>query len=158
MNTVIVYFSNFGHTQRVAEACTEAGCAMMFLSTTSVYGTQEAEVDENCAEDDLKPQSPYAQSKLSAEKHLQDLAAAGKLDSCICRLGTIFGTSIGMRFHTAVKQFRFLLLDDGSCEVQLIFVVSPRSQKMLYLAGFDPIYGAVHLLDNLTFRSLGSDF
>lgn len=96
---------NLEGTKRVAQACVDTSAKLIFPSTTSVYGTQEDEVDENCSHDQLKPQSPYAESKLSAEKLLQELGAAGKLDSCICRLGTIFGTSIGMRFHTAVNKF-----------------------------------------------------
>jgi hypothetical protein len=58
------------------------------------------------------------------------------------------------RFDAAVKQFRFSLLNTGEVEVQLSFVVSPRSQKVLYLAGFDPVYGIVNLLNALTFGAL----
>jgi UDP-glucose 4-epimerase len=54
---------NFSGTERVARACIEAGCALIFPSTTSVYGTQAEIVDENCPVTDLKPQSPYAESK-----------------------------------------------------------------------------------------------
>ena len=50
------------------------------------------------------PQSPYAQSKLEAEQHLGNLKSRG-LRYVICRFGTIFGPSVGMRFHTAVNKF-----------------------------------------------------
>jgi nucleoside-diphosphate-sugar epimerase len=76
----------------------------VFLSTTSVYGTQSEIVDEDCPESDLQPQSPYASSKLAAEKMLTRLGVEG-LDFVTCRFGTIFGHSIGMRFHTAVNKF-----------------------------------------------------
>jgi nucleoside-diphosphate-sugar epimerase len=62
-------------------------------------------VDENCSVDELKPQSPYATSKLQAEQMLQSLGEQSGLRYVICRFGTIFGTSIGMRFHTAVNKF-----------------------------------------------------
>ncbi|MEP6742959.1 MAG: SDR family oxidoreductase, partial [bacterium] len=52
-----------------------------------------------------KPQSPYAESKLKAERLLQALGEAEGLRFIICRFGTIFGTSIGMRFHTAINKF-----------------------------------------------------
>jgi nucleoside-diphosphate-sugar epimerase len=96
---------NFAGTERVARACIETGCALIFPSTTSVYGTQAEVVDENCSIDDLKPQSPYAESKLKAERLLQALGESEGLRFIICRFGTIFGTSVGMRFHTAINKF-----------------------------------------------------
>lgn len=95
---------NFSGTDRVARACLEAGVPLVFLSTTSVYGTQKDVVAEDCPAEDLVPQSPYAESKLRAEGLLRDLGAHG-LRSVTLRLGTIFGVSPGMRFHTAVNKF-----------------------------------------------------
>ena len=96
---------NFQGTERVAQACVVCGCSLVFPSTTSVYGTQEATVDEECSLEELKPQSPYAGSKLRAEQCLQALGQRAGLRFVICRFGTIFGTSIGMRFHTAINKF-----------------------------------------------------
>jgi len=96
---------NFEGTKKVARACLDVNCAMIFPSTTSVYGTQSELVDEDCPVSDLKPQSPYAHSKLKAERLLQDLGATKDLRFVIGRFGTIFGTSIGMRFHTAINKF-----------------------------------------------------
>jgi len=96
---------NFEGTERVARACTRTGSRLVFVSTTSVYGSQSDVVDEDCPIEDLKPQSPYAHSKLRAEQMLQALARSGGLRCFIGRFGTIFGTSIGMRFHTAVNKF-----------------------------------------------------
>ncbi|MBI3573824.1 SDR family oxidoreductase [Candidatus Kaiserbacteria bacterium] len=92
---------NFKGLARVADACEKAGVKLFFPSTTSVYGSQESVVDETCAE--LKPQSPYGVSKLKAEEYLS--GKRGKLKFVTCRLGTIFGWSMGMRFHTAVNKF-----------------------------------------------------
>lgn len=96
---------NFNGTERVAQACRQVDCALIFPSTTSVYGSQAEEVDENCPPSDLKPQSPYAEAKLKAERMLQKLGKESGLSFVIGRFGTIFGTSIGMRFHTAVNKF-----------------------------------------------------
>lgn len=93
---------NLNGTCRVAEACYENQCRLFFPSTTSVYGVQEGLVDETCR--NLVPQSPYAESKLTAESLLLNMKTKG-LNVVICRLGTIFGPSIGMRFHTAVNKF-----------------------------------------------------
>lgn len=96
---------NFYGTKRVAKACIKKKCKLIFPSTTSVYGIQEGLVDEDCQEKNLKPQSPYAESKLKAEKLLIKLGKKNKLKFITLRLGTIFGPSIGMRFHTAVNKF-----------------------------------------------------
>lgn len=96
---------NFAGTQKVAAACSSASIPLIFLSTTSVYGTQNEVVSEACSAAELKPQSPYAESKLKSEQYLQKLSSETGLPFCICRFGTIFGTSIGMRFHTAVNKF-----------------------------------------------------
>jgi len=99
--------TNFNGTRRVADACVKNNCKLIFPSTTSVYGTLKSMVDENCSPEEIKPQSPYAESKLKAESYLQELGASGGLQFIICRFGTIYGISIGMRFHTAINKFCF---------------------------------------------------
>lgn len=101
----IVFRANHHGAQRVAEACAARGIPMLLASTTSVYGSQSQVVDETCPESELKPQSPYAESKLAAERTLAELGRTQGLRWVACRFGTIFGSSIGMRFHTAVNKF-----------------------------------------------------
>jgi len=96
---------NFTGTERVVKACRKVDCALIFPSTTSVYGSQADEVDEDCPITDLKPQSPYAEAKLRAERLLQNLGEERGFSFVTCRFGTIFGTSFGMRFHTAINKF-----------------------------------------------------
>lgn len=96
---------NFEGTQRVARACLQIGSALVFPSTTSVYGSQAETVDEECPPSDLKPQSPYAESKLRAERWLETAGGSEGLRFIACRFGTIFGISPGMRFHTAINKF-----------------------------------------------------
>jgi nucleoside-diphosphate-sugar epimerase len=95
--------NNFEGTARVAEACVASGSRLITLSSTSVYGTQDHIVNEDCAE--LKPQSPYAATKLKEEALVGRLARERGLRAAIYRFGTIFGVSPGMRFHTAVNKF-----------------------------------------------------
>jgi len=92
-------------TERVARACLRTGSALVFASTTSVYGAQSGLVDEDCPAAALRPQSPYAVSKLKAERLLEELGRNDGLRYITCRLGTGFGVSPGMRFHTAVNKF-----------------------------------------------------
>lgn len=96
---------NVTGTEAVARACLASGSALLFPSTTSVYGVPEGIVAEDCAPAALRPQSPYAEWKLQAEECLRALGQREGLRFVIFRMGTIFGPSVGMRFHTAVNQF-----------------------------------------------------
>jgi nucleoside-diphosphate-sugar epimerase len=100
-----VEYENFTASKRVAEACLKTGTAIIHISSTSVYGTQNEVVDEECSESDLKPQSPYAETKLREEDFLVSLGNSRGLRFVTCRFGTICGVSPGMRFHTAVNKF-----------------------------------------------------
>ena len=92
-------------TERVARACMAAGSKMLFVSTTSVYGPASGILDESRPIADLRPENPYARSKLKSEQLLNELAASEGLRHITCRFATIFGTSPGMRFHTAINRF-----------------------------------------------------
>ena len=61
----LVRNNNLGGTAAVAGACLKYSVPMIFPSSTSVYGSQDSLVDENCTE--LCPQSPYAESKIAEE-------------------------------------------------------------------------------------------
>jgi len=121
--------TNFVGTDRVAQACIRTGAALIFLSTTSVYGTQAEVVDEACSPAELRPQSPYAESKLRAERLLRLLGREQGLRFVICRLGTIFGASVGMRFHTAVNKFIW----QACTGIPLTVWTSALDQKRPYL-------------------------
>jgi UDP-glucose 4-epimerase len=97
--------NNYISTLKVANACLETGSKLISLSSTSVYGTQNEIVDEDCAEYELQPQSPYAETKLKEEELISSLYNNKELKAVTCRFGTIFGISTGMRFHTAVNKF-----------------------------------------------------
>jgi UDP-glucose 4-epimerase len=97
--------NNYQATVNVAEACAQTGTRLIALSSTSVYGTQNEVVAEDCTQEELKPQSPYAVTKLKEEQLIAHLCAESELKAISCRFGTIFGASPGMRFHTAVNKF-----------------------------------------------------
>lgn len=97
--------NNYQATVNVAEACVETGARLIALSSTSVYGTQNDVVAEDCSPEELQPQSPYALTKLKEEQLVTQLCAEKGLKAISCRFGTIFGASPGMRFHTAVNKF-----------------------------------------------------
>ena len=100
-----VEYNNFETTKLMANYCVKYNVKMLFPSSTSIYGTQNTTVDEYCNNDELQPQSPYAHSKLKEENLLKELAKNSNLKAAVCRFGTIYGSSPGMRFHTAVNKF-----------------------------------------------------
>ncbi len=135
---------NFIGTEKVAKACLRNKCKLFFPSTTSVYGSQEEVVDENCSLEELKPQSPYADSKLRAEQLLMKLGLERQLSFIVCRLGTIFGLSIGMRFHTAVNKFVW-----QACMGQPITVWhTAMNQKRPYLDLNDAVRALLHIMED----------
>lgn len=96
--------NNLVSTRKIVQAVSSCRARLIFVSSTSIYGPQAHEVDETCADRDLKPQSPYAQIKLLEE---QLIKKKKNLRFIIFRFGTIVGVSPGMRFHTAVNKFCF---------------------------------------------------
>lgn len=104
-------------TERVARACAALGIGLLFPSTTSVYGVPDGVVNEDCPPQDVKPQSPYACWKLQSEELLRSLGRDEGLRFVIFRMGSIFGPSVGMRFHTAVNQFCWRAVSGQPIEV-----------------------------------------
>ena len=97
--------NNYQATVSVAKACIATGTRLVSLSSTSVYGTQAAVVSEKCTPEELKPQSPYALTKLREEGVVTKLCQDSTLQAISLRFGTVFGASVGMRFHTAINKF-----------------------------------------------------
>ena len=135
---------NYNATVKVAEACKELGCPMIHLSSTSVYGTQKKVVEEDCSSEDLKPQSPYAETKLKEENYLRSLGSNEQFRFVIFRFGTICGTSPGMRFHTAINKFCWQAVMDQPLTVW----TTAKNQKRPYLALSDAVGAITHFMKN----------
>jgi UDP-glucose 4-epimerase len=135
--------NNYNATAKVAAACVETGARLIHLSSTSVYGTQSNTVSEDCPADDLKPQSPYAASKLKEENLLRSMHNSG-LKAVICRFGTIFGPSPGMRFHTAVNKFCW----QAVMRQPLTVWRTAHDQKRPYLDLHDAVRAIAHILEH----------
>jgi UDP-glucose 4-epimerase len=127
--------NNFDATSKIAAACSETGVRLMHLSSTSVYGTQNDVVSEDCTAEELKPQSPYATTKLKEETLVRSLAKNRGLRALVFRFGTIFGASPGMRYHTAVNKFCW----QAVMKQPLSIWRSAYEQKRPYLDLFDAI-------------------
>ena len=139
---------NVKETQGFLKRCRDSGVGLfLFPSSTSVYGVSADEVFED-DEKYLNPQSPYAESKLTIEECIkQELG-----DSCkylILRLGTIFGPSPGMRFHTVVNKFCY-----QAALGRPLTVWSDNYEKTRpYLGINDACFAIQHLIKNDKYRN-----
>ncbi|MCK9596956.1 NAD(P)-dependent oxidoreductase [Candidatus Pacearchaeota archaeon] len=114
----------------------------IFPSTTSVYGEAKGILDETYI--DCKPATPYAESKLKCEKEVNAAGKKGGIETYVLRFGTIFGTSIGMRFHTAVNKFCYL----GAMNKPITVWEDALNQKRPYLGINDAIRAISFVWDN----------
>ena len=136
--------NNYQSTLKVANACRETGASLIALSSTSVYGTQNDIVDEDCSENELQPQSPYASTKLKEEELISNLSKDKGLKAIHCRFGTIFGASPGMRFHTAVNKFCW----QATMGQPITVWNTAYDQKRPYLDLLDASRAIIHIIEN----------
>ena len=67
------YENNFYSFVNIFNFCKKKRAKLIHISSTSVYGSQNNQVDENCSEFELRPQSPYAHTKLKEEMLISEL-------------------------------------------------------------------------------------
>jgi nucleoside-diphosphate-sugar epimerase len=155
---------NYDGTERVARACVATGSRLLFPSTTSVYGVSSGVVAEDCPPEQLQPQSPYATSKLRAERMLAELERTAGLRFFCGRFGTIYGPSVGMRFHTAVNRFVWQACFGQSLTVwrtaleqrRPYLEVGDAVEAIRFVIGKDLFDGRIYnvLTDNLTVQQI----
>ena len=139
--------NNYMSTVRVANSCLDTGSKLITFSSTSVYGTQNDAVDENCSKSELQPQSPYAKTKLKEEELISILSKEKGLKAITCRFGTIYGASPGIRFHTAVNKFCW----QASMGQPITVWSTAYDQKRPYLDLIDATRAISHIIRNNLF-------
>ncbi len=88
-------------TEDLARTAKERGIKFVFSSSCAVYGSNEAEIDENGV---LGPVTTYAKSKVKAEQILLKLSDRN-WSPVILRNGTLYGLSPRMRFDLVLNIF-----------------------------------------------------
>jgi UDP-glucose 4-epimerase len=136
-----LFRNNLGGTTNIINICSMLNIPLIFPSSTSVYGSQEDLVDETCI--NLLPQSPYAECKL-VEEDLVIKASQTGINGVVLRFGTIHGTSIGMRFHTAVNKFCY----QAANGIPLTVWRTAQHQFRPYLSLTDASNSIVHVISN----------
>ena len=94
--------NNISATKWADAFASEMGIPLIFPSSTSVYNRNGIDLTES--ETGEAPLSNYAQVKKEEEEFLENANTTGS-KNFVLRLGTIYGTSPGMRFHTAINSF-----------------------------------------------------
>ena len=89
----------------------------VFASTCSNYGKMADPSKLATEETDLNPVSIYAETKVSVENSILDLAPGVSPATTILRFATLFGISPRMRFDLTVNQFAAEMLSKGYIEV-----------------------------------------
>jgi nucleoside-diphosphate-sugar epimerase len=81
---------NVGGTRAVLEACRRSPQApfLVVVSSSSVYGRVSGPADEGAP---CRPQTPYGESKLEAERIVLEAVRRGDVRACVLRPGVFFG-------------------------------------------------------------------
>jgi nucleoside-diphosphate-sugar epimerase len=133
--------ANFSGTKKMARLCRKNQVPLIHISSTSVYGSQSSIMDEKCSEEELKPQSPYAATKLKEETLLSEYKERG-LNYTICRFGTVCGISPGARFNTTVNR----LCWQGVMGQPMTVWRTAQFQKRPYLTIQDAVDAIIHII------------
>lgn len=106
--------NNLRGTQNIIEYAARYNLPIIFPSSTSVYGVSGIDLKEDSELGNTE--NPYARIK-KLEENLNNKYFADGGTGAILRLGTIHGTSSGMRFHTAINKFCFQIMVQEPIEV-----------------------------------------
>ena len=101
-NPDLLRTNNFSATKWANFQARELGIPLIFPSSTSIYNKNGMELSE--FDTGGIPLSVYAQVKKEEENFLEEANTLGSRNF-ILRLGTIYGISPGMRFHTVINNF-----------------------------------------------------
>ena len=113
-------------SQRVFEACAQAGVRVVFASSSSVYGEAEAYPTPETTE--VRPISPYGITKLGCEHLARAYASAFGLDAVVLRYFTVYGPR--QRPDMFFRRVCEALLDGGTFE---IFGTGEQSRSFTYV-------------------------
>jgi len=128
---------NWEATKKVIDRCREKKINFLFYSTCSNYGISEGMATESS---ELRPLSPYAETKVQIEKYLID--EVKEIDWFIGRISTAYGLSPRMRFDLTVNEFAL-----KGFRNKYIDIFKPESYRP-YLHIFDMSHITMEVIQN----------
>lgn len=145
---------NYEGALTVFDAARHAGASeFVNVSTCSVYGTTEEEIEEDF---ECDPESPYGEAKLEAEQGMLARYDGG-MGLTALRLGTVYGWTTGMRFDTVVDKFALL----AATGQPLTVYRGAEEQQRPYLHAHDAVrsmlFAATELGDGEAYNVVGQN-
>ncbi len=112
-----LWTANVELTKRIVDAVPEK-CRIIFASSISVYGKELAEIPAD-EETKTNPDSPYAKSKLEAEKIIESHGSA-----IVLRIATIYGPEFEdyPRILRQIKKGSMKIIGDGKNRIPFVHV------------------------------------
>ncbi|MDB5137968.1 MAG: UDP-galactose-4-epimerase [Mucilaginibacter sp.] len=149
---------NFEGTKNLCNSITSAQCmpeSFIFISTVAVYGVDSGEfIDENHV---LNGSTPYAQSKILAEKWLQQWAAENNVMLSILRLPLVAGHTppgnLGAMIN-GIRNGKYLSIGNASAKKSMVWaediasIISQLAEKggtYNLTDGYHPSFGELEL-------------
>jgi UDP-glucose 4-epimerase len=77
---------------------------LVYVSSTSIYGSSKKMVDESVAPN---PRTFYSISKMRAEEHIMRILRKGAVHTTIVRCGNVYGYTPTIRFDAVINRFMF---------------------------------------------------
>lgn len=108
---------NLSIVQKLAQKCALFDVPLIHISSTSIFSGKNVVICDANSIEHVRPHTPYAKSKWVEEKYIEKLGLSQNLQYCILRFGTVYGFSLGMRFHTAINKFCWQVLTDQKVTV-----------------------------------------
>ena len=114
---------NVTGTENVVEGCLKTNAKLIFISSREVYGST---INEKSNEDDmLNPDNIYGQTKVNAEKIIQNAAKNFELNYVILRLTNVYGPGSNSGVNRIIRESlskEKILVNGGEQILNFIFI------------------------------------
>ena len=114
---------NVTGTENVVEGCLKTNAKLIFISSREVYGST---INEKSNEDDmLNPDNIYGQTKVNAEKIIQNAAKIFELNYVILRLTNVYGPGSNSGVNRIIRESlskEKILVNGGEQILNFIFI------------------------------------
>ncbi len=104
--------NHWGTSELVAAVEESPETRLIYMSTTSVYGSSDEYITESSIP---TPRTYYGISKLRGEGHVKRLINKGR--ACILRCANVYGFSRSMRFDAVINKFMFDANFEGKIQI-----------------------------------------
>ncbi len=143
---------NVTGTENVVEGCLNTNAKLIFISSREVYGST---INEKSNEDDmLNPDNIYGQTKVNAEKIIQNAAKNFELNYIILRLTNVYGPGSNSGVNRIIREslskekilvnggeqiLNFIFIEDVMELIHLVILNNKLSKQILNIGSKDTL-------------------